>query len=86
MSEWKLVPVEPTEEMLRAAFAAMNATPRGTWKAMKAAGESPRRMFDVKMAPRYRAMLASAPQQSGGDSSSEAAPCPHCGSRLHGVS
>lgn len=51
---------EPTEAMLRAAFVAMNETPGGQWKQMKAEGVTPRRLFDVKMAPRYRAMIAAA--------------------------
>lgn len=51
---------EPTEAMLKAAFVAMNATPSGTWKAMKAEGVTPRRLFDVKMAPRFRAMIDAA--------------------------
>jgi hypothetical protein len=63
---WVLVPREPTEAMLKAAFVAMNETPSGTWKRMKAEGQTPRRMFDVKMAPRYRAMIAAAPTQSAG--------------------
>lgn len=49
---------EPTESMLDAAFVAMNKTPSGTWKRMKAEGQTPRRIFDVKMAPRWRAMIA----------------------------
>lgn len=48
---------EPTEAMLRAAFVAMNETPGGTWKQMKAEGVTPRRLFDIKMAPRFRAMI-----------------------------
>lgn len=48
---------EPTEGMLHAAFVAMNETPSGTWKRMKAEGQTPRRLFDVKMAPRWRAMI-----------------------------
>jgi len=63
---WVLVPREPTEAMLKAAFGAMNETPSGTWKRMKAEGQTPRRLFDVKMAPRYRAMIAAAPTQSAG--------------------
>jgi hypothetical protein len=51
---------EPTEEMLKAAFVAMNETPSGTWKAMKAEGVTPRRLFDVKQAPRWRAMIDAA--------------------------
>lgn len=58
---WVLVPREPTEAMLKAAFVAMNDTPSGTWKRMKAEGVTPRRMSDVKMAPRYRAMIDAAP-------------------------
>lgn len=64
---WKLVPVEPTEAMLKAAFVAMNETPSGTWKRMKEEGVTPRRLFDVKMAPRYRAMLAAAPAHGNGE-------------------
>ncbi len=56
---------EPTETMLHDAFVAMNETPSGTWKAMKAAGTSPRCMFDVKMAPRYRAMITAALKDTG---------------------
>jgi hypothetical protein len=59
------VPVEPTDAMLKAAFVAMNETPSGTWKRMKEEGVTPRRMFDVKMAPRYRAMIAAAPASAG---------------------
>lgn len=51
---------EPTEAMLRGGFVAMNETPGGTWKAMKAEGATPRRLFDVKMAPRWRAMIDAA--------------------------
>ncbi len=55
---------EPTEAMLHAGFVAMNQTPSGRWKAMKAEGVTPRRLFDVKMAPRYRAMLYAALKSS----------------------
>jgi hypothetical protein len=58
--EMAMVPVEPTEQMLRAGFAAMNETPSSQWKRMKAEGVTPRRMFDVKMAPRWRAMIDAA--------------------------
>lgn len=51
---------EPSEAMLRGAFVAMNETPGGTWKTMKAEGATPRRLFDVKMAPRWRAMIDAA--------------------------
>lgn len=51
---------EPTEAMLKAAFVAMNETSSGAWKRMKSEGVTPRRLFDVKMAPRYRAMMAEA--------------------------
>lgn len=62
---WKLVPVEPTDAMLKAAFVAMNETPSGTWKRMKEEGVTPRRLFDVKMVPRYRAMIAATPASAG---------------------
>lgn len=66
---WVLVPREPTEAMLKAAFVAMNDTPSGTWKRVKAEGQTPRRLSDVKMAPRYRAMIAAAPHPpQGGES------------------
>ena len=58
---WVMVPREATDKMLRAVFVAMNQTPAGEWKAMKAANLSPRAISDAKMAPRYRAMIASAP-------------------------
>jgi hypothetical protein len=54
-----VVPREPTEAMLKAAFVAMNRTPGGEWKRMKAEGKSPREIFDAKMRPRYAAMIAS---------------------------
>ena len=57
----RLVPVEPTPKMLKAAFAAMNATPSGEWKRMKAESKTPRELFDAKMRPRWVAMLAAAP-------------------------
>lgn len=57
----RLVPVEPTPKMLKAAFAAMNATPSGEWKRMKAENKTPREIFDAKMRPRWSAMLAAAP-------------------------
>lgn len=48
---------------------AMNDTPSGTWKRVKAEGQTPRRLSDVKMAPRYRAMIAAAPHPpQGGES------------------
>lgn len=49
--------MEPSEAMLHRAFVVMNETPSGTWKRMKAEGQTPRRLFDVKMAPRWRAMI-----------------------------
>ena len=58
---WRLVPEKPTDKMLKAAFVAMNQTPAGEWKAMKAANLSPRAISDAKMAPRYRAMISAAP-------------------------
>lgn len=48
---------EPSEEMLHAAFVAMNDTPSGTWKRMKAEKRKPEEIFRAKMLPRYRAML-----------------------------
>lgn len=48
---------EPSEGTLRAAFVAMNETPGGTWKRMKAENATPRRLFDVKMVPRWQAMI-----------------------------
>lgn len=48
---------EPDEGMLHAGFVAMNETPGGQWKRMKAEGVTPRRMFDVKMVPRWQAMI-----------------------------
>lgn len=50
----------PTEGMLRAAFVEMNKTPSGTWKAMKAANETPRALFDAKMVLRFTAMISAA--------------------------
>ena len=58
---WVMVPREPTDKMLKAAFVAMNQTPAAEWKAMKAANLSPRAISDAKMAPRYRAMISAAP-------------------------
>lgn len=48
---------EPSEGMLHAAFVEMNATPSGTWKALKAANVSPERLFVAKMRPRWQAMI-----------------------------
>lgn len=60
-TEWKLVPVDLPDAMLKAAFAEMNRTPGGAWKAMKASGAPPRALFDAKMRPRWAALLAAAP-------------------------
>ena len=48
---------EPTEGMVEAAFVAMNETPSGTWKRMKAEKLSPRELFAAKMRPRWTAMI-----------------------------
>lgn len=70
----RLVPVEPTEAMLKAAFAAMNATLSGEWKRLKAENKTPREIFDAKMRPRWSAMLAAAPASPlPGDGTSYAA-------------
>lgn len=70
--EYVLVPREPTGAMLKAAFSAMNATPSGTWKRMKAEARHPIQIFNAKMRPRWSAMLAAAP----------ASPLPEGGVRL----
>ena len=61
LDDYVLVPREPTGAMLKAAFAAMNATPSGTWKRMKAEARHPIQIFNAKMRPRWSAMLAAAP-------------------------
>lgn len=52
--------MEPTEGMLKRSFAAMNETPSGEWKRLKAAGLTERQLFDAKMRPRYTAMIRAA--------------------------
>ena len=72
LDDYVLVPREPTGAMLKAAFAAMNATPSGTWKRMKAEARHPIQIFNAKMRPRWSAMLAAAPaspQPGGGQCS-----------------
>ena len=59
--DYVLVPREPTGSMLKAAFAAMNATPSGTWKRMKAEARHPIQIFNAKMRPRWSAMIGAAP-------------------------
>jgi hypothetical protein len=59
---YAVVRKEPDEASLHAAFVAMNATPSGTWKRMKAEKRTPKEIFVAKMIPRYRAMIAA---QSG---------------------
>lgn len=48
---------EPDGKMLKAGFAAMNATPSGTWKRMKAEARHPIQIFNAKMRPRWSAMI-----------------------------
>ncbi len=70
LDDYVLVPREPTGAMLKAAFAAMNATPSGTWKRMKAEARHPIQIFNAKMRPRWSAMLSAAPASplpGGGD-------------------
>jgi hypothetical protein len=43
--------------MMRRAFAAMNDTPSGTWKRLKAEKLPERELFAAKMHPRYTAMI-----------------------------
>ena len=48
---------DPSPAMLKAAWSAMNATPSGEWKRLKASGASSRELFDAKMIPRWQAMV-----------------------------
>lgn len=51
---------EPSSSMLKAAFVAMNETPGGEWRRMKAENLSPREIFDAKMVPRWQAAIDAA--------------------------
>lgn len=49
---------EPSDRAIHSAFVAMNNTPSGTWKAMKATGGlPPAAIFKAKMIPRWQAMI-----------------------------
>lgn len=47
------------DKTLHAAFVAMNETPGGTRKEMKAQGKTPKELFVAKMIPRWQAMIRS---------------------------
>lgn len=48
---------DPDGATFHAAFVAMNETPSGTWKRLKAENLTPKELFVAKMVPRWRAMI-----------------------------